>query len=130
MSKKQTFTDSKACMAFLAARYKIPKPMLEQVRAIMIQDAVIDGNSIAYNRIYTAVALMLHDHLHFGRKRIVAALHAFDDICGRVLDDEVSWPEVMQELDDKTGLIIRMNDEDKLTCEYQPGDGAPEIDVK
>lgn len=119
MVKKNAFTDSKACMAFLAARYKIPKPMLEQIRAIMVQDAVTDGESLAYNRIYTAVALMLHDHLHFGRKRIVAALHCFDDICGRVLDDEISWPDIMQELDEKTGLIIRMNEDDNLLMEYQ-----------
>lgn len=117
--KKQSFTDSKQCMAFLAARYKIPRPTLEMVRAVMIQDAVMDGNSMAYNRIYTAVALMLHDHLKFGRKRIVAALRCFDDICGRVMNDEISWPEVMKELDDKTGLIIRMNEDDKLLMEYQ-----------
>lgn len=116
--KKQSFTDSKQCMAFLAARYRIPRPTLEMVRAVMIQDAVVDGNSMAYNRIYTAVALMLHDHLKFGRKRIVAALHCFDDICGRVMDDTVSWHDIMKELDDKTGLIIRMNEDDKLLCEY------------
>ena len=116
--KKQSFTDSKQCMAFLAARYRIPRPTLEMVRAVMIQDAVVDGNSMAYNRIYTAVALMLHDHLKFGRKRIVAALHCFDDICGRVMDDATSWHDIMKELDDKTGLIIRMNEDDKLLCEY------------
>ncbi len=116
--KKQSFTDSKQCMAFLAARYRIPRPTLEMVRAVMIQDAVVDGNSMAYNRIYTAVALMLHDHLKFGRKRIVAALHCFDDICGRVMDDTISWHDIMKELDDKTGLIIRMNEDDKLLCEY------------
>lgn len=116
--KKQSFTDSKQCMAFLAARYRIPRPTLEMVRAVMIQDAVVDGNSMAYNRIYTAVALMLHDHLKFGRKRIVAALHCFDDICGRVMDDTTSWHDIMKELDDKTGLIIRMNEDDKLLCEY------------
>lgn len=117
--KKQSFTDSKQCMAFLAARYRIPRTTLEMVRAVMIQDAVVDGNSMAYNRIYTAVALMLHDHLKFGRKRIVAALHCFDDICGRVMDDEISWTDVMKELDDKTGLIIRMNEDDDLLMEYQ-----------
>lgn len=116
--KKQSFTDSKQCMAFLAARYRIPRPTLEMVRAVMIQDAVVDGNSMAYNRIYTAVALMLHDYLKFGRKRIVAALHCFDDICGRVMDDTVSWHDIMKELNDKTGLIIRMNEDDKLLCEY------------
>ena len=116
--KKQSFTDSKQCMAFLAARYRIPRPTLEMVRAVMIQDAVVDGNSMAYNRIYTAVALMLHDHLKFGRKRIVAALHCFDDICGRVMDDTTSWHDIMKELDDKTGLIIRRNEDDKLLCEY------------
>lgn len=116
--KKQSFTDSKQCMAFLAARYRIPRPTLEMVRAVMIQDAVVDGNSMAYNRIYTAVALMLHDHLKFGRKRIVAALHCFDDICGRVMDDTVSWHDIMKELDDKTGLIIHMNEDNKLLCEY------------
>jgi hypothetical protein len=120
--KKQSFTDSKQCMAFLAARYRIPRPTLEMVRAVMIQDAVVDGNSMAYNRIYTAVALMLHDHLKFGRKRIVAALHCFDDICGRVMDDTTSWHDIMKELDDKTGLIIRMNEDDKLLCEYVASD--------
>ena len=119
MAKKQTFTDSKMCMAFLQARYHIPKPMLEDIRAIMVQDALTDGKSLAYNRLYTAVALMLHDHLGFGRKRIVAALHTFDDICGRVCSDETDWPTIMKELDDKTGLIIRMDEGDKLLCEYQ-----------
>ena len=117
--KKQSFTDSKQCMAFLAARYKIPKPMLEQIRAIMIQDSLTDSESLAYNRIYTAVALMLHDHLHFGQKRLLAALRCFDGICGRVMDDEVSWPELMKELDEKTGLIIRKDEDDKLLMEYQ-----------
>ena len=127
-AKKNTFTDSKACMAFLAARYKIPKPMLEQVRAIMIQDAVIGGETIAYNRIYTAVALMLHE-LHFDGDPLINALHIFDDICGRVLNDETDWHDIMKELDDKTGLIIRMNEDDKILCEYTPDDGAPEIKV-
>lgn len=119
MVKKNAFTDSKECMAFLAVRYKIPKPMLEQVRAIMVQDSLMDGKLLAYNRIYTAVALMLHDHLGFGRKRIVDALHTFDEIIGRVLDDNTYWEDIMKELDDKTGLIIRMNEDDQLLCEYQ-----------
>lgn len=119
MKKKASlFQDSKACMAFLAARYRIPKSMLDEIRAIMIQDALIDGQTVAYNRIYTAVALMLHEHLGYGRKRIVSALHAFDNIVGRVLDSDTNWEDIMKELDDKTGLIIRMED-DKVLCEYQ-----------
>lgn len=124
-SKDGAFENTKMIYAYLKAR-GIPKPIVDRIRKTLAEDALVDGKMLAYNRIYTAVALMLRRHLGFGRKRIIDALHAFDDICGSVLDEDREWAEIMQELDDETGLIIRCGDDGNVLCEYQQEN---EVDV-
>lgn len=125
MAKNNNLMSMNAVYAYLNS-YGIPKHMCDRIRNTLAAEALQNGINLAYNRIYSAVALMLNKHLHFGRKRIMAALKVFDRICGSVLDTDRTWEDVMRELDDRTGLIIRCGDGEQLVCEYRTEN---EVDV-
>lgn len=119
MARKDKFANSKQVYAYLAAK-GIPKSMMIAIRDILAEDAIHDADNIRYNRIYTAIALMLHRHLGFGHDRTLRALHYFDDICCEVKDGKKKWPELMQELDNELHIVVRCGDEDeKPLHEYE-----------
>lgn len=123
MAKKQTFTNAEQVYAFLMAR-GISRQGIQQIRALLAEDALTNGQTLAYNRVYTAVALAARRSLHFGPKRLLKFLKDFNSVCEEVLDEDRDWPEVMKELDDETGIIIRMDTETgHWLCEYhQPNE--------
>lgn len=105
--------------------HNIPKPMIESIRTALIYDAVVEGNFLQYDRIYTGVALMLHREFGFGAERIARGLHSFDEICGSVLSEEeggsnAEWPDLMQQLKDETGIVIHTGTDKRLICEHGP----------
>lgn len=129
MAKNSNFRNADQVYAFLMAR-GISKPMIRQIRALLAEDALTNGETLAYNRIYTAVALTARRHLKFGPKRLLEFLKAFNDTCGAVMDEDREWADVMKELDEETGIIIRMDEKTgHWLCEYKPDDGAPEVDL-
>lgn len=117
------------------AKHNIPKSMINEIRMVFMDDAIKNGNNIQADRIYTSVALMLHRAFGFGAKRIFKGLKCFDEINGSAAED-TTWAELMQELDDETGIIIRSGeDKDRLAFEYkrrvvikkeEPDDGKSE----
>lgn len=126
MPKKQAFTNAEQVYAFLMAR-GISRSGIQQIRALLAEDALTSGETLAYNRVYTDVALAARRSLHFGPKRLLKFLKDFNTVCEEVLDEDREWPEVMQELDDETGIIIRMDDKTgHWLCEYHRPN---EIDV-
>lgn len=96
--------------------------MIDAIRATMIADAVQNGKDIQADRIYTLLALTLHDCYGMGRKRIVKGLQHFDGLCG-LPANEYPWEKLMEELYEKTGLVVRSGDGDRLIFEYDPHGG-------
>lgn len=101
------------------AKHNIPKPMINEIRMTFMDDAIRNGGAVQADRIYTSVALMLRRAFGFGAKRIFKGLKCFDEINGSAAED-TTWAELMQELDDETGIIIRSGeDKDRLAFEYR-----------
>lgn len=94
--------------------------MIDAIRLTMIEDAVQNGKDIQADRIYTLLALMLHDCYGMGQKRIVKGLQKFDELCG-LPANEYPWEKLMEELHEKTGIVIHSGDDDRLVFEYDPG---------
>ena len=104
--------------AYLASK-GVPKAMVRQIQLALVYDALTQGHDMKYDRIYTAIALMLRKELHFGVDRITRCLHAFDDICGSVLEseDDKDWTDIMQELKDETGIVVRTDESNRVFFE-------------
>lgn len=96
--------------------------MTDAIRLAFIDDAIQNGKDVQADRIYTLIALMLHDAYGMGQKRIIKGLQLFDQYCGRTAE-EWSWTDVMKELRDKTGLVVQTDGEDRLVFEYKPEKG-------
>lgn len=103
--------------------------LLMEIKAVLAEEALTNGRNLAYNRIYTAVALTARRSLHFGSKRLLRFLRDFNKVCVEVMDEDREWSDVMAELDRETGIVIRQNEETgDWLCEYKPKDGV-EVDV-
>ena len=116
MRKPEVTEGMKFTLDYIVAYLKghgIPKSMINYIRRKLIYDSVTQGKNIQYDRIYTAIALMLNKEFGFGVKRITRGLRAFDDISASVLDDNPDnkdWTDLMEELRDRTGIVIRTGD--------------------
>lgn len=104
-------------------QHGVPPAMFDAIRLSLVDDALRNSDAVRTDRIFVLVALMLHDAFGFGVKRISKGLHAFDELNGRFTDtgDGASWPALMEELKEKTGLIISTNTEDRIAFEYIGG---------
>lgn len=107
--------------AYLASR-GIPKQMVRAIREALILDAVVEGTDLKYDRIYTAVGIMLRKTYGFGAERIIRGIRAFDQICGSVLDEDEGgegkdWTELMKWFQDETGIVIHTGADNRLVCE-------------
>lgn len=108
-------------------KHGIPKPMINEIRMAFMDDAIRNGGNIQADRIYTSVALMLRRAYGFGAQRILKGLKCFDELNGSALEDK-TWEELMKELDEETGIIIRSGeDKDRLAFEYR---GRMELNKK
>lgn len=108
----------KQVTGFLRQRGVSPQ-MTEAIRLAFIQDAVQNGKDIQADRIYTMLALSLHDVSGFGAKRIIKVLERFD-YYSSIPQEELDWPELMKQLREKTGLVVQSNTEDRIVFEYIP----------
>lgn len=114
---KPTLTE-KQIRDFLKSR-GISKNMTDAIIITLTQKAIEEGNSVQADRIYTFMALMLHEVYGFGAKRIIKGLEKYDEYCGRT-PEEWDWPDIMKELREKTGLVIQSNSADRIVFEYIP----------
>lgn len=107
---------------YLAGR-GIPRQMIEGIRTALIYDGVTEAKDVMYDRIYSAVALMIWRRYKLSPSEIVEALKEFDRICGAVLDSDESeeagaeWTDIMKELREETGIVIHTGDDNRLICE-------------
>lgn len=102
----------------LKARYRVPDTLLKQYRFACADKAVQDSHEIKANRLYTILALVAHEHLGFGTKRIQALLSAYSDRYEAFYNSGSDWHKLMQECRDITGLIIRTGEEGDELCEF------------
>lgn len=113
-------SEIKNLVGFLRAK-GISQSMIDQIRIAFVNEAMAESSNMKYDRIYTAIALMLRRAYGFGHVRIFRGMNAFGDIMSSVAaDDAKEWEELMAELDDETGIVIRTDCEnrDRLVCEY------------
>ena len=97
----------------------VPQSVIKDIRMAFINDAVMNAGGVHADRLYTAVAMMLHDAYGFGHKRIFAGLAKLDELYERIADD-VKWVDVMSELREKTGIVVRSGSDDRIAFEYDP----------
>ena len=115
--EEQKLPSMKQVHAYLASR-GIPKPMVRQIQLVLVHDAITQGRAMQYDRIYAGIALMLRKCYGFGLERILKGLHCFDDIAGSVIDNpDKDWTDIMQELKDETGIVVRSGDGDRVFFE-------------
>lgn len=105
--------------------HNIPRQMIAAIRETLIYDAVVESADLRYDRIYTGVAIMLHEEFGFGATRILRGLKKFDEICGSVLDTDengnevANWPDLMKRLEDETEIVIHTGEDNRLICEHR-----------
>ena len=117
-TKSLTITQVKA---YLASK-GIPQKMITVLIAAMVSDAITEADNMKVDRIYTIVALMLHDEFDMNSEDIIHGLQRLDSLFGEISDDdELHWTHVMERLDNECGLIIRSGDEHRIVIEYARG---------
>lgn len=105
--------------------YSVPTKVFDTFREALIYWAVVEGDDLKYDRIYSGVALMLHRRYHLSGPEILEGLREFDAVCGSVLDkdendeDMANWHDLMVELRDETGIVIHTGDDNRLVCECE-----------
>lgn len=121
IESKDLKSEVKNLTGYLRAR-GIPQSMIEQIRICFVNEALAESSNMKYDRIYTAIALMLRRAYGFGHVRIFRGMQAFNDVMASVSrdDDPMEWEELMAELDRDTGIVIRTadGDKDRLVCDY------------
>ena len=85
----------------------IPPQTIKTIREALINDAIQQADALKYNRELSLMAYVLRFRLGFGQKRILRFLHWYDDISAEVADGARTWPELMKELQDETGIEVR-----------------------
>lgn len=101
----------------------IPKPMIDQIRNALIYDSVTESNNIKADRIFAACALAARRAYGFGPERIMRLLREFDHVMGAVGEmEDRDWTDVMEELREETGIIVRTGGDDRLIVEVLTDD--------
>lgn len=119
-NKKPTFNRSKEAFAYLRARYGIPQSMLEQIRIALAEDALADGEDMGFNRLYTAVVLMMHRVYGLEGDELVKGLAGLDEIMDWVVKKGVSWEEIMKTTYEETGILVQHGADGDWIAEYKP----------
>lgn len=97
----------------------IPPSMVDQIRLAFANDAVQNSNGVQADRIYTLLALTLHEEYGFGHQRIFRGLQRFDQLNAEAAES-YKWPELMERLQDETGIVIAANTDERIAFEYRP----------
>lgn len=108
----------KQVTAYLKSR-GIPQSMVNEIRIAFANDYVQNGGAIHSDRIFTLVALMLHEEYGFGYQRIFRGLQKFDELNAQAAEDYI-WPQLMERLRDETGIVVNTGAEDRIAFEYKP----------
>lgn len=118
--KKQTFPSAGAVKMFLR-RKGIPESVVRELTSTLIDEAIRQSDSLLIARFFTAFALALREE-GWGAERITRMLQRTDKQMGRVTSGECSWHEMIEELKEKTGLMVNCDpewSESDLPTEYE-----------
>lgn len=107
--KQMRFSSAKAVKAYLRSR-GIPEGTVRGISAALIDDAITQSDSLLIARFFTAFALALREE-GWGAERITRMLRRTDEQMGRVTSGECTWKDLIDELADKTGLMVNCNPE-------------------
>lgn len=103
----------------------IPPVMLARIVATIVDSAIAEADNMKVDRIYTMVALMMHDVYDMDGEDILRGLTHLDELFGELSDaDDITWHNEMERLDNECGLIIHAEDENRIIVEY----GRPDTD--
>lgn len=120
MAKNNNQLSTRAQCVALMRSYGMPMATVKAIMTVLVDDSVRNGQDVKSDRIYSLIAETLHDVLGFGVKRIMNFMHEFDSRIGAIADGEREWGEVMQSLEEKTGIVVRSGDDDRFAFEYMP----------
>lgn len=120
MAKKNNQLSTRAQCVAIMRSYGMPMATVKAIMTVLVDDSVRNGQDVKSDRIYSLIAETLHDVLGFGVKRIMNFMHEFDHRIGQIADGEREWGEVMQSLEEKTGIVVRSGDDDRFAFEYMP----------
>ena len=100
----------------------IPRQMIDSIRVSLIYDAMTEAHNIAYDRIYTGIALMLNDVFNLSAEQILDGLTYFDKVCAEVIMDPdhkapKDWMDHMDRLREETGIVVYTGDDKRLIVE-------------
>ena len=108
----------------------ISKQWIDTYRRLLIGDAMQEGEEIKQERLYTAVGWAVHKAYGFSTVRVARAINWFDRVFFAIDRDQTTWEEVMRELDDDSGIVVRVApEEDRLYLEYR-GHGARRAEIE
>lgn len=99
----------------------IPANMVEAIRYAFVNEALAESSDMKYDRLYTALALATRRAFGFGHVRILRVMQEFEKIMRSLTSENPKeWEDIMEELDDETGIVIRTdnNDRNRLVCDY------------
>lgn len=108
-----------ALKTILRKRYKVPDVLIDQMLLIMTNEAIREAQAMQYDRVLAGFALALARLHGWGQQRIVRVLREFDDIAGQLGESGDSWTDVMEELDERTGIVIHPADGKRFVMEYR-----------
>lgn len=113
MKKKLTM---KEVVPYLKSK-GIPFSMIQMIRIAFACDAVEEAGNLHWDRIYTAIALGLYHSHGYEAEEILSILQAINDEMVRLEDKGLEWPDLMRELKDETGIVVRTGDGQRVIVE-------------
>lgn len=110
-------------------RHGVPAAMIRRQREDYTLDALENETKMKYDRIYSGIALSCRRAYGFGAQRIMKQLTEFDGLMGELTREEDSkeWTDLMKELRDETGLVVRTDEENRIIIEYDYGKDEEEV---
>ena len=95
----------------------IPYPVIQMIRTALACDAVEEAGNLHWDRLYTAIALGLYRKHGFEGEELLDTLGAINAEMVRLEDDNLKWSSLMEELKEKTGVVVRTGDGIRLLAE-------------
>lgn len=117
MSSTRRITRENAKLYLL--QHNIPPQRVNELLYVFTSDAIEEADRIIYDRVYSLTALMLHDVLGFGAKRIFKCLEYMSKRMHDVSAVKGDWSTYAGELREKTGIVVNSDSENRMLMEYQ-----------
>ena len=91
----------------------IPKQTICSIIEQLTDNAIENANDIMIDRIYSVIALSVHDFFGTDHEKTMEFMHFFDGIVGKVKNNEEDWSDVMERLDTELGIVVHSGEDGK-----------------